>query len=278
VERKLNIDIDGVMTELGKYSNNLEKHGNEDVSCWALPCHDIPVPTDQLNELAEDAHCSRAFFNDNRGMLEPMPWLRNFELNYVPTFEGANVRIAFSENKEPEVFEKCKVKIMNPVPGINGITVCTLQVQLYPNRRQKTLIDEHQKRKVRIWIADSTLAEKKNNKQNDMFKPQEKQEGQQEPSASQPQPETGEPSNGLGSPETANTGGSSGESADTSSGSESTPVSQESSSETPSRTETPPSTEDDTAAFEAGLKGEVAAHVSKGRRGVVDGRTRRKQH
>lgn len=275
MKRELNIDLDGVLTKLGKFSNNLEKHGNEDVSCWALPCANIPVDKDQQNELMQDAHFTRSVWNNNKGLFEPMPWLRNVEINYTPTFEEASVQIAFEEDQEPQEFEKCRIKITAWALGTNGISICTLQIQVYPNRKQKILIDEHQNRDVRIWISNSKLSSKKNSKQSDMFKPAEKE-------AEAPSVGT-TPLTGSHIKQPSGSESESPSEPTTSDGS--TEGSSDAKGESPSQSETPSEPEttdgkkaDDTQEFAEGAARALGTHMSKSRRGVVDGRSRNRKH
>lgn len=177
---EIEFELDQVTTKLGKYSNNLEKHGSESVPCWALPCTEIVFSREMMCALAADKHFDRALFNDDRGVLRPMPWTQAFRLDYQKSFEEAVFTIHFSEKTESE-FENCKVKIVDLVPQETGIGIGVIQVQIYPDRKQLVMVHEHQGHTVKISLSNAKVAAKKGDKQGDLLEPPAPVEGRTTP-------------------------------------------------------------------------------------------------
>lgn len=162
------LTITDQICRMGKYSNNLEKHGEEDVPTWAVPFTAVMLSTEQINTLFADPHADRALFNTNKQNLkEPMPWLSKCSLDYADKFEGATVTMTLSGDRELE-FSGCPVKVLSLQPRVGGLTESELQVQVHPDRKQLVLIHEHQNREVKLSISDAKVALKKKSTQQEL--------------------------------------------------------------------------------------------------------------
>jgi hypothetical protein len=164
VSEKL-IELDETTCRMGKYSNNLEKHGDEDVPAWQIPFDGVMLTREQVNALYDDEHTDRAWFNQKKGgLLEPMPWTTKGPLYFADKFDGATVSVEVSGERLLE-FEDCRFSIETLEPQVGGLTKTKLQIQVHPDDKQLVLIHQHQNREVKLSIADAKVALKKKSKQ-----------------------------------------------------------------------------------------------------------------
>lgn len=148
-----------VICKLGKISNNLEKHGDEDVVVFAVPVTGI-VDVETANAIAGDEHFGRSVFNDNRGFLEPMPWCRA-PIRFPDKYEGA---LATFDLPGDEVLEyrDSRIKDIDQTPTPGGMVQVDFQLQVKPELdRGNLLLQEYQHREVTLSIADAKVALKK---------------------------------------------------------------------------------------------------------------------
>lgn len=245
--QKIQFALDEAICKLGKYSNNLEKHGEKEVSCWAVPFTNVMLSYEQYNLLVADPHGDRAIFNQRKEVYEPTPWLRVVRLDFRETFEEVEASIAFSD-KLVEEFVGCRVKILELRPLTTRVVATDLQIQLYPNRKQLVLIHEHQHHEVRLSISNAKVAEKKRSTQQELELPE--------------QPKSAVVLDGYNLVTPPNDSGA---------------TSSESSTEeamTEEAAAAPP--EDDTEKFEEGVAKALGAHKKRG--SVIDGRSERVKH
>lgn len=159
--------LDSAICRMGKYSNNTEMHGEEFARGWKVPFESVMLDVEQLRALFDDPHVDRAWFNDKKGLKEPMPWVRKDVQRYPDKFDKAAVGIEVSGDRVLE-FEDCIVQIDELVPQTGGLTKTKLSVYLHPDDKQMLQIDLHQHREVKLSIADAAVMLKKNSGQKDL--------------------------------------------------------------------------------------------------------------
>lgn len=182
------IELDDVPCRLGKFSNNLvmeaaeegEDEEAEEVGVFTFPVTEIMLGAEELNALFGDAHTHASWFNDRRGMLEPMPWIACLPepakgkppgFDFAQKFEGAVISIAYAENPtektQRDEFEGCKIGRIALMPRPGGLTEMKLHVQLKPGLGKENLrLQEYQNRRIAFSISDAAIARKKSQQQN----------------------------------------------------------------------------------------------------------------
>lgn len=154
--------INDAITKPGKISNNLEKHGDEEVTVFAIP-FSVAVDADTANAIAGDPHFTRSVFNDNKGFLEPMPWVRK-PIRFPEKYDGAAVSITLPSD-EVLTFEKGRVDGVEGMPLAGGLTQIDFQLQIAPGvGRENLLLQEYQHRELRLSVTDAKIALKKDSK------------------------------------------------------------------------------------------------------------------
>lgn len=167
---------------MGKISINLEKHGEEEVIVFAIPITGAMLPAnlqadDPANAIAADPHFTRSIFNDNKGFLEPMPWVRS-PIRIPEKYEAAHVSIKLPSDEVLE-FEGARVGDIELMPTPGGMVATDYQIQLHPELdRVNLLLQEYQHHEVTITVHDAKVALKKKSKQKELplQQPPEQQE------------------------------------------------------------------------------------------------------
>jgi hypothetical protein len=166
------LKLEKVICRLGKISNNLEKHGDEDVTEFNIPISGVLLTAKQLNDFMDDPHCDRAWFNTKGSLKEPMPWWQRGEFSVSESLEAEACTIIVSGDQEIE-FEAegklpgCKISRITLAPQVGGMTEVCFQLQVRPGiGRENLLLQEHQNREVRLTIAKSRVALKRGKQQN----------------------------------------------------------------------------------------------------------------
>jgi hypothetical protein len=178
------INLDAVICRLGKISNNLEKHGDEDVTEFNIPVTGIMLSAEQLNAFIGDPHCDRSWFNTKGSIREPMPWWSRGNFRLKDKFEANVCAIKVSGDRElafePEKdLPACGIGKIRLKPQVGGFTEMSFQLQLRPGiGKENLLLQEHQNREVRLTVSESRVAQNRG-KQQDL-------------------PLDGQPSNGAG--------------------------------------------------------------------------------
>lgn len=160
--------LEDAICKIGKISNNLEKHGDEDVTEFNLPVFDLILTNEQLGELYGDPYTHRSWFNINGGLQQPMDWLKAASpIGNDVIFEGIEATIRLPSDEELE-FSNCRAKDFQ-FTGVVGGTELTFKLQLCPGLgRENLLLQEYQNREVRLSIADAKIALKKKGRQKDL--------------------------------------------------------------------------------------------------------------
>lgn len=165
----MSIDITAVHCKMGKISNNLEKHGDEDVTAFAIPFTGVIVKPKVLNAIVGDEHFDRYLFDDDKGFRKPLEWTTKFDLVLSEKYEGAKVTLVLAGDQTLE-FADCRLKDITPTAVPGGTISLSLQIQLLPGLGQENLLlQEYQGREIaKLVIADAKIAEKKAGKQADL--------------------------------------------------------------------------------------------------------------
>lgn len=164
--------VENAICKMGKISNNLEKHGDEDRICFAIPITGAMLPAslssdDAANAIAGDEHFTRSIFNDNKGFLEPMKWVA-LPIRRPEKYENAKVSITLPSD-EVLVFEGARVGDIDQMPTPGGMVQHDFQVQVYPELdRENLLLQEYQHHEIKITVLDAKIALKKSKKQKDL--------------------------------------------------------------------------------------------------------------
>ena len=162
------LDISQTHAHMGKISNNLEKHGTDDVTAFDIPISGILLDREQLNDLLEDPHADRWMFNETKsGAIEPAT--RAFEPRVLKdTFEKAVV--VFTVGKAEFTLADCKIQGIELDPENGGNTRVAFKLRVRPeNDKQILALLGHQNREIKIDVAEATVAEKGGRKQSDLF-------------------------------------------------------------------------------------------------------------
>lgn len=164
--------IENAICKMGKISINLEKHGEEEVIVFAIPVTGAMLPADldsddPANLIAGDPHFTRSVFNDNKGFLEPMPWVRS-PIRIPEKYEGAQVSIKLPSDEVLE-FEGARIGNIETMPMAGGMVSVDFQVQLHPELdRVNLLLQEYQHHEIGISVLDAKVALKKSKKQKEL--------------------------------------------------------------------------------------------------------------
>lgn len=157
--------ITDALCEYGKISNNLEKHGDEEVTAFALPFASVMIDADTAAAIAGDKDFWRSVFNDNKGFLEPMPWVRA-PISFPEKYAAAVAAITLPTD-ETLTFEECRIDAIEVMPTAGGLCELKFQLQITPGiGRENLLLQEYQHHKgIRLVIEDAKIALKKDKKQ-----------------------------------------------------------------------------------------------------------------
>jgi hypothetical protein len=159
--------LDSAICRMLKYSNNTEMHGEEFARGWKVPFENVMLSAEQLRTLYGDPHVDRAWFNDRKGLKEPMPWVMKNSQSFPDKFDQAAVGIEITGARVLE-FEDCIVQIDELIPQTGGLTKTKLSIYLHPDDKQMLQIDLHQHREVKLSIADAAVMLKKKSGQKDL--------------------------------------------------------------------------------------------------------------
>lgn len=147
----------------GKISNNLEKHGEQELTVFAIPFTGVMVDEATANSIAGDPHFTRAIFNDNKGFLEPCTWVRE-PIRFPEKYDGAIATITLPSEESLE-FENGRIGDIEVMPHAGGLCELTFQLQIAPGvGRENLLLQEYQHHEVRLSIEDAKVALKKDKK------------------------------------------------------------------------------------------------------------------
>lgn len=161
--------IDKAHCQMGKYSNNLEKHGEEDVLAWTIPIVGVLLYAHQLEVLLHDNHGSEAFFvRAKDDLLEARPWTTYADpVSLTEAYDGMAVEMKLGD--EVISFERCRIKDLTLGRFFQGgVTQVDFKLQIAPGLdRENLLLQEYQNKPVVLTIESAKVAAKKKLKQTD---------------------------------------------------------------------------------------------------------------
>lgn len=154
---------------MGKISNNLETHGDDEVTGFTIPCEMM------IDEPALDAlmgvYFHRALFNTDAAtsLQAPMDgFIRCKALELDEKYEDCSVGLTLSGDNYLE-FEECSIGKIVMEPQLGGLTKLKVAVYLRPGIGANNLaLQEHQHREIGLTISGGKLALKKDAKQQEL--------------------------------------------------------------------------------------------------------------
>lgn len=169
-------------TMLGKISNNLEIHGEDEVVGFTIPFSALPLEADELNALANDKYFDRCIFNKTAKVQAPCTWLSVFEaLKLRETYHEAVVLMTVSGDRELE-FDDVTLKdlVIDFDPKYGAVGMLSGKMYLHPGIGKENLIlQEHQNRRVKVTITNATVMLKAKSKQQELALEPRKDDGEQ---------------------------------------------------------------------------------------------------
>lgn len=154
------LNIEPTHAILGKIANNIENHGEEEVTAFDIPVTNILLDREQLNALLDDSVADRVIFNKTRaGDVQPaLKCLEPFALK--DNFDGATIQFNFGTGKgEKFTLKDCKVKAVTLEPQNGGNTVVTMKIRVRPENDNHILqLMGHQNRECTLSIAEAKVA------------------------------------------------------------------------------------------------------------------------
>lgn len=152
--------------QMGKISNNLEKHGEKDVTAFDIPISAVTLKPEQFNALSEDAYADRWLFSDKADIREPN--LSKFEpLVLRDTFEEALV--AMKVGGDAFSFADARIKDVQFEGKRGGDILCSFNVRVRPeNDKQILQLIAYQNREISIDIQDAKVCMKGGRRQQEL--------------------------------------------------------------------------------------------------------------
>lgn len=161
--------IDKAHCQMGKISNNLEKHGEEDVLAWTIPITGVLLYAHQLEVLLHDPRGSEAFFARTKDdLLEARPWTTYADpVALTEAYDG--MAIAMTLGDEVIEFDRCRIKDITLGRFFQGgVTHVDFKLQIAPGLdRENLLLQEYQNKPIVLTIETAKVAAKKKLKQTD---------------------------------------------------------------------------------------------------------------
>jgi hypothetical protein len=160
------LNIQQTFAMMGKIANNLEKHGEEDVTAFEVPLEAITLTREQFNALIEDPYADRWLFTDKADMREPN--LVKFKpLELVDTFEEALVSMTFGETAY--LFHDCRIKGVTFEGKRGGDIMLAMSVRIRPENPEQILaLIDYQNHEIRIDVQDAKIVLKGGRKQQEL--------------------------------------------------------------------------------------------------------------
>jgi hypothetical protein len=156
---------------MGKISNNLEKHGDQDVPAFSIPITGLMLSKEQLCTLMRDKFVHQSWYNNKRDLQEPMDWCKNVTIKLDEHYDGATVAFKLQDDTVLE-FQNCKLGNIIPNATLGGLTAVDLQIQLIPGlERENLLLQEYQNREIKLSVSGAKVALKKGSKQQELKLP-----------------------------------------------------------------------------------------------------------
>lgn len=167
---------------LGKISNNLEKHGEDDVTAFTLPFDECALEPDELRVIFGDKYVDRCLFNKTAKAEAPCAWLSAVEpLKLREKYHEAVMLLTVSGDRELE-FHDVVLSEMSITfdPKYGAVGILSGKLYLRPGIGKENLIlQEHQNRRVKATITNATVMLKAKSKQQELALEPRKDDGEQ---------------------------------------------------------------------------------------------------
>lgn len=180
---------------LGKFSNNLDKHGDFDYTAFDVPV-DLELSATELNALVQDDSFYRRVFDTDPQPGQPIApsvgFTRFMPFRLREEFDDVHVELVL-DGKALE-FDSCRISKMAIEYGLSGNTECHFSLHLKPaNDREILTLLHHQRQEARISVSGGKTVFSK--RQQDLALVTAKPEGGSD--EQQPPPKGDGPSNVL---------------------------------------------------------------------------------
>lgn len=174
---KLNLNLQGVRADEKKISNNTLKPNDE--TEFTIPFEGIMITEDQACALMQDPYFYRSVFNNTKGMLEPVDWLKRMDneivihdryaLDFISIeVSGQNV-IEFKKTKADKEEDETPAGRLTAIRlrlAPTGVCELKCHVSVRPGLgRENLLLQEHQHREVKLSMLIGKLIVKEDSKQ-----------------------------------------------------------------------------------------------------------------
>lgn len=150
------LNITETYCQMGKISNNLETHGEKEVTAFDIPISGITLTSEEVNALLEDPYADRWLFNTAKDVRESN--VAKFEpLTLVDSYKDATVSLTMSTGAL-FTFQKSQISSVTLEPKRGGETIAGFKLRIRPENDQQILeLLEHQNHQVRIDVADAKV-------------------------------------------------------------------------------------------------------------------------
>jgi len=151
----------------GKLSNNLEMHGEEEVTAFDIPISGITLTGEEVNALLEDPYADRWIFNNSKDVRESN--VSKFHpLQMIDAYEQATVVLTMSTGAA-HTFANCKITKVTLEPKRGGEVIVGFSLRLRPENEQQILdLIEHQHHSIKIDVQEGKIALKGGRKQQEL--------------------------------------------------------------------------------------------------------------
>lgn len=160
------LNIQTIFALMGKLSNNLERHGEDEVTAFEVPVQGITLSAEAFNSLMEDPYADRWLFSDKADMREPNAVkFKPFEM--IDTFEEAVVTMTLGE--KAFTFHDCRIKGVTIEAKRGGDIFLGFSVRIRPeNPEQIIQLIDYQNHEIKIDVQDAKVVLKGGRKQQEL--------------------------------------------------------------------------------------------------------------
>ena len=166
-------DLTDKVCRLGKIANNLEHHGKDWVTAFAIPVSGLNLTAAELNAFLRDRYAHRSWYDTSKaGAAEPMPWWNGEEFRLSKSYEADELLITVSgdqelrfessgDPKDEDYRAACRISDLVLAPQVGGMTEVRFKLYVLPELgKRNLLLQEHQHREVRISWKDGRAIER----------------------------------------------------------------------------------------------------------------------
>lgn len=161
------LNLSDAHARMGKIGNNIEMHGEEEVSGFTLPIT-MTLGHEQLDGLM-GKYFHRSLYNQTKDLWEIVDGFRRCKpLHLEDIYEEVSVLIDLAQG-DPLEFSDCRVSKIVLTPQHGGLTLLDCHLYLHPGLGDENLaLQEHQNHEIGVTLQEGKIALKKNPKQGEM--------------------------------------------------------------------------------------------------------------